>query len=243
MMVRSQGRVRCSLPATLLLALTLGSCASKTDITGSIAPSDVRERHPIVLRDAPQSLDVFIGRAGAGLDGRQAEDVAAFAGEYRRRGRGGLVAQVPTGTQREIAARDTLEGIRRALARGGVSPGLLSVRTYPVQDPGLASPIRLTFASLQAAVPHDCAQWPQDAGVSDWKHDMSNETLWNFGCSNQALFAAQVADPIDLVRSRTEGRSDIVKRMNAIGKLREGKDPSTQYRQETPQINSGVGGR
>ena len=35
----------------------------------------------------------------------------------------------------------------------------------------------------------------------------------------------------------------IAKRMGAIAKIREGKDPSTQYRQETPQINSSAGGR
>ncbi len=246
MMVRMRDRGRsgrAGVLAALALAGLLGACASKTDVTGSIAPSDVRERHPIVLRDAPRSLDIFVTRAGFGLDHRQAEDVAAFAQEYRRRGSGGLVAEVPTGIGRDRAAHDTLAGIRKALARGGVSPGILSVRSYPVQDPGLASPIRLTFASLQASVPHPCAQWTQDAGVSDWKHDASNEPLWNFGCSSQALLAAQVADPIDLVRSRTEGRADIVKRMGAIGKLREGKDPSTQYRQETPQINSTVGGR
>jgi pilus assembly protein CpaD len=57
------------------------------------------------------------------------------------------------------------------------------------------------------------------------------------------MLAAQVADPIDLVRGRSEGRADIVKRMNAISKLREGKDPSTQYRQEQTSINSAVGGR
>lgn len=243
MTARSGNRLCFGLPAMLALALSLGACGSKTDITGSIAPSDVRERHPIVLRDAPRSLDVFIGRAGGGLDSRQARDVVDFAGEYRRSGRGGLVAEVPTGTHREMATHDTLNGIRNALARGGVSPGALSVQTYPIRDPGLASTIRLTFASLQASVPHSCAQWTQDAGVSDWKHDASNESLWNFGCSSQALLAAQVADPIDLVRSRSEGRADIVKRMNAITKLREGRDPSTQYRQEAPQINSAVGGR
>lgn len=239
----ARGEFRWQLGAVLLAGLALGACATRTDVTGSIAPSDVRERHPIVLRDAPRSLDVFVGRAGAGLDPRQAEDVASFAAEYRRSGSGGLVAQVPSGGGRDGAARDTLEGIRRALARGGVSPGHLSVRSYPIADPGLASPIRLTFASLQAGLPHSCGQWTQDAGVSDWKLDMSNESLWNFGCSSQATLAAQVADPIDLVRSRTEGRADTVKRMNAIGKLREGKDPSTEYRQETPQINSTVGGR
>ena len=231
------------LAAVLAAGVALGACATKTDTTGSISASDLRERHPIVLRDAPRSLDVFIVRAGAGLDSRQAEDVASFAADYRRRGRGGLVAQVPTGGGREMATHGTLESIRRALARGGVSPASLSVRTYPIADPNLASPIRLTFASLQAGLPHSCGQWTQDAGVSDWKLDMANEPLWNFGCSSQATLAAQVADPIDLVRSRTEGRADIVKRMNAIGKLREGKDPSTQYRQETPQINSSVGGR
>lgn len=233
---------RCSALAAVSLALALGACAGKGDVTGSIVPDDTRERHPIVLRDAPRTLDVFIGRAGAGLDERQAQDVADFAREYRRSGRGGLVAQVPSGTRRDIAAHDALNGVRAALSRGGVSPAQMSVTTYPVQDPLLASPIRLTFASLQAVVPHSCGQWPDDAGVSSYKHDASNAPQWNFGCSNQAMLAAQVADPIDLVRGRSEGRADIVKRMNAISKLREGKDPSTQYRQEQTSINSSVGG-
>jgi pilus assembly protein CpaD len=239
---RSTGNGLRGITVALGLGLALGACARKGDTTGSLAPVDVRERHPIVLRDAPRSLDVFIGRAGGGLDLRQAEDVAAFAGEYRRSGRGGLVAEVPTGTRREIAARDTLHAIRSALARGGVSGGSLSVRTYPVADPGLASPIRLSFASLQAALPHSCGQWPEDLGVSDFKSDAANGPYWNFGCATQATLAAQVADPIDLVRARSEGRPDIVKRMGAIAKIRQGQDPSTQYRQETPQINSTVGG-
>lgn len=227
----------------LAAAMMLGACAGKRDLAETGVPIDVRERHPIVLRDAPRSLDVFVGRTGGGLDERQAEDVADFAREYRRSGKGGLVAQVPTGTRREMAAHDTLNGIRSALARGGVPGSVLSVRTYPVADPGLASPIRLTFASLQAGLPHQCGQWPADTGVSSFKDGMTNEPYWNFGCSSQATLAAQVADPIDLVRSRNEGRPDIAKRMGAITKIRDGKDPSTQYRQETPQINSTVGGR
>ncbi|MET3889666.1 pilus assembly protein CpaD [Bosea sp. OAE506] len=227
----------------LAAATLLGACAGKRDYAESGVPIDVRERHPIVLRDAPRSLDVFVGRAGGGLDERQAEDVAEFAREYRRSGKGGLVAQVPTGTRREMASHDTLNGIRSALTRAGVSGAALSVRTYPVADANLASPIRLTFASLQARLPHDCGQWPGDTGVSNWTEGMTNEPYWNFGCSSQATLAAQVADPIDLVRSRSEGRPDIAKRMGAIAKIREGKDPSTQYRQETPQINSTVGGR
>lgn len=231
------------LAAVLAAALALGACAKKNpDVTGSLAPVDVRERHPIVLRDAPRSLDIFIGRAGGGLDARQQEDVAEFAREYRRSGRGGLVAEVPTGSRREIAAHDTLNSIRASMSRAGISGAALAVRTYPVNDPGLASPIRLTFASLQAGLPHSCGQWPDDAGVSNLATSAANTSQWNFGCSSQATLAAQVADPIDLVRARTEGRPDFTKRMGAITKLRAGQDPSTQYRQTTPQINSTVGG-
>lgn len=230
--------------AALTLGALAGGCASKSARSDppAIAPPDERERHPIVLREAPRSLDVFVGRAGAPLDSRQAEDVADFAQEYRRSGKGGVVAEVPSGARRERATHDTLAGIRAELTRNGVPPAALAVRSYQIQDPGLASPIRLTFASLKATLPHQCGQWPTDLGASDYKFSASNEVYWNFGCSSQATLAAQVADPIDLVRARDEGRSDIVKRMGAIAKIRDGKDPSTQYRQQTPQINSSVGG-
>ncbi|MEN5084618.1 CpaD family pilus assembly protein [Bosea sp. TWI1241] len=228
--------------AALAAALALGACA-KGDLAEGTAPFDTRERHPIVLRDAPQSLDVFVGRAGSGLDPRQADDVTRFAGDYRRSGRGGLVAEVPTGTGREMAARDTLDGIRRSIARAGVSPAALSVRTYHAADPGLAAPIRLTYASLQAGLPHACGQWPEDAGVSSYRTDSSNYPLWNLGCATQANFAAQVADPLDLLRARSEGRLDTQKRMAAITRLREGKDPSTEYRQQQMAISTAVGGK
>lgn len=232
----------CGLTALLLVGLGLGACANKGDAMAELASADVRERHPIVLRDAPRSLDVFVGRSGGALDARQAQDVSDFAREYRLSGKGGLVAQVPTGARREIATHDTLNGIRAALARGGVPGHALAVKTYPVADPGLASPIRLTFASLQAGLPHSCGEWPTDLGVSSYKSDAANQPYWNLGCASQATLAAQVADPIDLVRARSEGRPDIVKRMAAIEKIRKGQDPSTVYRQDATQINSAVGG-
>ncbi len=90
----SRSRTSAALGAGLLVAAALaGGCASKGDTTASFAPDDVRERHPIVLKDAPRSLDVFVGRSGAALDPRQNQDVVAFAQEYRRSGRGGLVVR------------------------------------------------------------------------------------------------------------------------------------------------------
>lgn len=223
----------------MLLAAASAGCMRKGETTGSIAPADLRDRHPIVLRDAPKTLDVFVGRAGTGLDDRQSDDVAAFGAGYRKSGRGALMAQIPSGTGRDRAASQTMAAVRSVLARNGVSA--VNISTYHPADPTLAAPIRLTYATLQAQVPNQCGIWDEDAGVSSFKQDAENAPMRNFGCSYQTNLAAQIADPLDLVRGRQEGRIDTVKRMGAIDKLREGKDPSTEYRQEATKINNAVG--
>lgn len=231
-----------TLLGTILLAGTLGACARKVETTGSLgAPVDYRERHPIVLRDAPTSLDVFVGRAAAGLDDRQAGDVADFGQRYRTQGRGALIIQVPTGAGRDVATHRTLAAVRALLSRQGVSGAVIATSKYQAFDPELAAPIRLTFASLQAKVPHACGQWPDDLGPTHTSNWRSNEPYYNLGCASQAMLAAQIADPVDLVRSRPEGLLDTTKRMKAIGKFRDGKDPSTEYRQEPSAINKAVG--
>lgn len=72
---------------------------------------------------------------------------------------------------------------------------------------------------------------------------MQNRPYWNLGCATQSNVAAQVADPIDLVRARQEGRVDTLKRMRAIEELRKGQDPSTEYRSEAAKTSSAVGGQ
>ncbi len=51
-------------------------------------------------------------------------------------------------------------------------------------------------------------------------------------CATQSNIASQVADPVDLVRGRPEGRIDTVRRTRDIGELRQGKDPSTEWKQD-----------
>jgi pilus assembly protein CpaD len=106
----------------------------------------------------------------------------------------------------------------------------------------VASPIRLSFQRLQAKVADRCGLWPQDLGVSDAAFNLKNEPYWNYGCSVQANVAAQVADPVDLVRGRPETPPDTARRMQNIDKIRSGADPSTQYRQDGKnKISSSVG--
>jgi pilus assembly protein CpaD len=224
--------------AAVAFASTLTACAADRVATGSTQPHDYRQRHPIVLTEGSHTLDVF-SRGAGGLGPRQRDDVRAFAAEYRRSGHGAVVAYIPSGPGAGV--HYTMDQVREALAEGGLSGASLVVTSYAVSDPAIAAPIRLTFGRLKATVASQCGTWPHDLGISDPRQQASNQTYWNFGCSMQANVAAQVADPVDLVRGRTESRPDSIRRGKVIEAIREGKDPSTQYRQEGTKINQAVG--
>lgn len=228
-----------ALCALLAAVALLPACTHKTaQVTGSI-PLDVKDRHPIVLAEAPRSIEIFA--TGPRLDARQADDLAAFAAEYRSNGRSQIIAEVPSGDGVSAAGHRGLSSVREALSRNGVSPALVQVRSYPAPDYTVAAPIRLSFAKLQARVPHACGQWPEDLGASNGSFSNTNRPYWNLGCAYQNNIAAMVADPIDLERPRQEGRIDTLRRMAGVGKLREGQDPSTTYRDSATKINRTVG--
>lgn len=213
----------------LAAAAGLGGCQTRSEITGSIAPLDVRDRHPIVLADAPRVLDVFVEGTG-GLSTRGRQDLSDFFGEHRRAGTGIMLVQVPAGAGTNPSTRRALETIREAAG------GRVSISQYRPDDPAVASPIRLTFRRLQAKVASQCGLWPDDLGVSDYRAAWRNEQYWNFGCATRANFAAQVADPVDLVRGRRETPPDIGRRMYNFGQIRKGEDPSTNWKD--PHINT-----
>jgi pilus assembly protein CpaD len=226
-----------TLGALSLLALSVGACAPDRVVTGSTYPTDYRERHPIVLAHAPKSLDVFV-EAG-GIDPRQRQDIQDFATEYRRYGEGAMTIEVPEDTR--TPTRRSLSLVRATLAQAGVPGGRTTVASYPIEDPGLAAPIRLSFQRMQAKVGNRCGLWPQDLGVSNLKFNASNDPYWNLGCAMQSNVASQVADPLDLVRGRSEARVDTARRMENIKKLRDGQDPSTQYKAADDKISRALG--
>ena len=239
---RLGSRISARLPVLAGLAIAcalLPACVSrKADVTASV-PTDVRDRHPIVLSESPRSIEIY---AGAGrLDLRQSDDIAAFAAEYRAHGRSQIVAEVPSQDGVRGSGHRGLMAVRDSLARNGVGASSVQVRSYPAPDYTVAAPVRLSFARLQARVPHECGNWPEDLGASNGTFSATNRPYHNLGCAYQTNIAALVADPVDLVRGRTEGRIDTVRRMGAIDKLRAGQDPSTTYRDAATKINSAVG--
>lgn len=229
---RPRGRVG-GLVAVAALSAALAGCQSRPEATGSIYPSDFRERHPIVLANAPRVLDLFVD-GPRGFGERERADLEAFLAEYGRYGQGRLVAQVPVGVENRAETRAAVERVRAAAG------GRLSVSTYRPADPTLASPVRLSFERLQAKVGSTCGLWPQDLGVSDAEFNYANRPYWNHGCATQSNFAAQIADPIDLVRGRQPTPPDRGKRMQNIEKLRQGQDPSTNYNNQATSVRQGV---
>ena len=230
----ASARPSLALAALGLLAASLGAChGRRVETTGALYPTDLRTRHPFVLADGTRNLDVFPTGIGH-LDPRQTADVAAFLTEFRRYGRGVLILDLPHGASPAAAAATERTGaaIRRLATESGLPSGAFSVARYPVFDPSLAAPLRLSFQRMEAKVASQCGLWPQDLGVSDAPFNLRNEPSWNLGCATRSNIAAQVADPVDLVRAREEGRIDTVRRTKVINTLRDGNDPSTKWGQD-----------
>jgi pilus assembly protein CpaD len=228
---------------TLLGILWLGACALSLTACGmDYASNDVpdvgdyHERHPIILAQAPTSVDIF--PVGGGIDSLSVAKIRAFAERYRELGSGQITILAPSG--RYEGRSYVVNEIRRTLYASGVR-GYVSVGGYRVADPTLAAPVRLVFKGLVAKVPSRCGQWPSDlasgSSIDGWK----NTSYENFGCATQSALAAQVDDPRDLAQSRASSPPDEEMRLRAIGDVRKGQDPGTDWKTTTTTIGT-VGG-
>lgn len=204
--------------------------------TSSIPMDDYRNRHPIVLAETPQKLDIFPSPHGHGLDGRSAAQVAQFGRLYLASGQGPINVFVPTG--RNVALpHETVAAIRQALAQSGATPNL-QVSRYPAVNPNLASPVRLSFLGVKAKVATPCGQWPSDLASGSNLSGWENKPYWNMGCAYQSAIAEQVADPRDLVGPRAEDPADAQMRTRAIESLRKGSDPTTDWKTKNSSISN-----
>jgi pilus assembly protein CpaD len=219
------------------LALGLGACAKQDRMTtGSVIPNDARARHPVVMAQTPETLDLFIAGSTA-LDARQRADVADFAKRYKDAGNGEIQILLPRGWSQGGKVAAAVAAIRRTLAESGVR-GAVSVASYEVADPALAAPVRLAFSALQARVATRCGEWPDDLGAAGSKGGWDNRPYYNLGCATQQNLAAQVADPRDLARPRALDPADVQMRTRAIGFVRQGDDPATTWRTTTQPIGN-----
>lgn len=215
-------------------AVTLAACNATTrEVTGSVA-SDVRQRHPIVLKEGPQTVNLFIGDKRGTLNGSQRAEVLSFANDWRREATGGILIDVPAGTSNAGTAANAAREVRSILASAGVPPHSVQMRENRPKSPGKLATLRLHYPRVMADA-GPCGLWPDDLGPTYEREHLENRQYWNFGCAQQRNLAAMVDNPTDLVQPRSEVPPYNARRTTVLGKYSRGESTATQY----PDDNKG----
>ena len=225
--------------AMLAGATMLTGCVTNQVVVGS-TPSDYRQRHPIVLKEEPRTVELFIGSKRGTLTGAQRADVLAFAREWRREASGGILIDLPAGTPNEVAAANAVHEVRAILAGGGVPPDGVVIRPYRTRDPLKLATLRISYPRIAGDV-GPCGLWPEDLGPSYGREHWENREYWNFGCASQRNLAAMVDNPQDLVQPRGETPSYTGRRTTVLDKYHRGESTATTYPETSKGKISDVG--
>jgi pilus assembly protein CpaD len=191
-------------------------------------PGDIRQRHPIAIREGVHTVELFIGTKRGELTVNQRGDVIAFARTWRRDAAGGVLIDLPSGTSNEVAAAGALQEVRSILTGMGVPPQDVAVRPYRPDDPRTLATLRLNYPRMVASA-GPCGMWPHDIGPTLDREHSENGEYWNFGCSLQRNLSAQVDNPADLVQPRGEGPTYTPRRTVVFEKYRRGEESGTVY--------------
>src|ERR1700730_18646185 len=212
------------------LSVALGACTyTGVEVVTASVPSDYRQRHPIAIQEADQSVVIFVGHARGGLSASQRADVMGVAQTWLREGTGAIIADVPVATPNARAAADSFREIQALLAAAGVPPRGIVVRHYHPQDPRQMAKIRLNYPKISVAA-GPCRLWPEDLGPSiKNKSYYENKPYYNFGCAYQRNMAAMVDNPSDLEQARSETPAYTLRRSAAFEKYRKGTTTTTAY--------------
>jgi pilus assembly protein CpaD len=222
---RRANAIRLALITTCALALA-GCYTAPQEISGSVA-SDVRQRHPIVIKEGPRTVDLFIGERRGTLNGSQRAEVLSFAAEWRREATGGILIDVPAGSSNAAAAANAAREVRAILSAAGVPSDAVQLRETRAQSPAKLVTLRLHYPRMMADV-GPCGMWPHDLGPTYEREHFENRQYWNFGCAQQRNLAAMVENPADLVQPRSEVPPYNGRRTTVLDKYHRGESTATQ---------------
>ena len=212
----------------LASAALLAGCYTAREVSLDSIPNDYRQRHPIVLKEAPRTLELFIGNRRGTLTGEQRAEVLAFANTWRREATGGILIDVPRGTSNEASSAAALKEIRSLLAGSGVPQQAVDVRAHQASDPRKLATLKLHYPKVTADA-GPCGLWPHDIGPTYAREHYENRQYYNFGCANQRNLAAMVDNPSDLVQPRAEIPSYNGRRTTVLDKYHRGESSATVY--------------
>jgi pilus assembly protein CpaD len=196
--------------AALALSALAAGCSTMPVADVNLHDYDYRERHPIMISEEPEVLDMRVGMNGPALSPEIEMAVQDYVRSYQQDGTGGITIQVPTGSANAIAAGKTGRAVHYALVRAGVPQSHISVAPYNAGDYSKVASLRLSYLRVKAVAPR-CGIWPETQ-----PNTFRNADLHNFGCASQQNLAAMVANPADLVRPQPMGTANGSRRAKVI---------------------------
>jgi pilus assembly protein CpaD len=226
-----------------VLAATCGLAACQTieDSNPPQFPHDPGERFPIELRLGQNVLEVY-PVANNRIDTRQLNAIIDYVRVYRQSGRTDITISVPTeldGRVSPVVGAQT-KMVMEVLARGGIDRRFIRGSSYLPSQTGAVNPIRLSYGGPKATVANQCGLWPDDLGFAGFESNIDNLPYWNQGCAVNTNFAAQIANPLDVVRPQRADPPDVARGTAKISKNRNSEDPSTKWSGKAEGVAGGV---
>jgi pilus assembly protein CpaD len=192
--------------ATALLA----GCANRDSITVGAVPDDYRTRHPIVISEKEQTIDIPVAPTDRQVTRPQRDALEGFVSSYDRSAAPPITIMVPTGSQNEVAANHVAQGMVTIVKNNGIPRSRIGLVSYQADASETVAPIRVSYVAMKAQT-DKCGRWPDDL-----TNTHENKNYQDFGCSYQNNLAAQIANPADLLGPRKPGDIDAAKRNQAI---------------------------
>jgi pilus biogenesis lipoprotein CpaD len=194
------------LVATLVSGLTLAACEAPK------GASDYRESHSIEVTQKSMEVSFMDQDQTQILSGEELAYFESFISKYHYQGGQGPISVLvsDSGVNNELKV-SRIKAMRRLLTKAGVNNNLIKVLPF---NAGKNAAITLSFAA-NIAKPPDCGHWGSGSSFN-W----SNRRHDNFGCSVQRNLGLTIANPQDLKKPNTMGKSDGEKGANTINSYR-----------------------
>lgn len=216
--------------AALAFAALAGACSTTGTSDVDIKDYDFSKRHPILISQEPEVLDMPVGMNGPAVSPEIETAIRDYVAEYRADGTGSITIQTPTGSANEIAAAQTGRAVHYALVRAGVPHNRIRIAPYAVNDHSEVAPLRVSYLRVKATVPR-CGVWP-GGGETTYR----NADYPNLGCAQTQNLAAMVANPADLIRPQPTQPAHGARRAKVITSYGQGEET----RSNTTLIESGL---
>jgi pilus assembly protein CpaD len=210
-----RGAVLC---AALLFAAAGAGCSTTGTSDANLADNDYRLRHPIMISNEPEVLDIRVGMSGPAMSPQIEAAIRNYVRGYQANGTGAVTIQVPTASANQVAAAQTGQAVHYALVKAGVPHGAIVVAPYHVGDHAKVASLRLSYLRVKAVAPQ-CGIWPESAPA-----DYQNKDYFNFGCAAQQNLAAMVANPADLVAPQPTTPANGARRAKVITDYSQGNE-------------------